>query len=233
MTKITHYTNGTKITHPTSTTPSKRLVFVANKKDGLVRYHKATCGRVTQSAENPTPQYEEPTAGLLTGATRATCCKPAVGLLAPYNARVGMPLTAATLAAMTAEGLSACLGVPVTVTTVEADGTASAVAEATPFRDPGLEDQAYGSGTVVTKAPRKAKTVAQVDAAVVDAAVEAVATALAPKVPKTFLVVGHPEGYTCRTCGTAKPVSAYPTTTGPEVRGTRCRACRDAAKSAA
>lgn len=47
---------------------------------------------------------------------------------------------------------------------------------------------------------------------------------------KTFKSADHPDGHTCDTCSTVKPVTAFPTVDGPAVRATRCRACRDAAK---
>lgn len=51
---------------------------------------------------------------------------------------------------------------------------------------------------------------------------------LAAKTSATFVSADHTDGYTCRCCGETKPVNAFPTTKGPEVRATRCRTCRDA-----
>ena len=68
---------------------------------------------------------------------------------------------------------------------------------------------------------------------------KAVATKKAPvapapttKVAKTF-EVGKATSHTCRTCGVTKALTSFPTTGRDGVRGTECRACRDADKIAA
>lgn len=63
-------------------------------------------------------------------------------------------------------------------------------------------------------------------------AIEAKAAKAQPtEAPRTFDTAGL-DTYTCRTCGQTKPVRTYPTTTGPERRGTECRACRNARRDA-
>lgn len=46
---------------------------------------------------------------------------------------------------------------------------------------------------------------------------------------KTFAAEGS-TSHACRTCGTDKPISSFPTTAREGVRGSQCRSCRDAAR---
>lgn len=49
---------------------------------------------------------------------------------------------------------------------------------------------------------------------------------------EAFEAAKHAKGFTCRSCGELKAVSAFPTLAGPERRGTECRACRNARRAA-
>lgn len=54
----------------------------------------------------------------------------------------------------------------------------------------------------------------------------------APRETRSFKTADHPDGHTCVTCGTSKPVASFPTISGPDVRGVECRTCRDTARKA-
>lgn len=57
-------------------------------------------------------------------------------------------------------------------------------------------------------------------------------TILAPKAPRGARIPADATTHVCAACGTDKPVTAFPTVTGPQDRTTTCRACRRAAKAA-
>jgi hypothetical protein len=85
-----------------------------------------------------------------------------------------------------------------------------------------------------TKAPVTKKPAAKAPVApVVEAPAEVAPVAVVAKAAATFTPADQMDTHVCRTCTQELPVRRFPTVDGPNVRSTRCRSCRDAAKAAA
>jgi hypothetical protein len=176
--------------------PPSQALVFIRSAKGDTRYHAMTCSRITGLGAM------DPTSAVLATATRAMCCKPNPARMAPYAAAAIEADMLAEAQAFTAKNLD-----PATADGFVLDNVAAAVGLVA-----GVEAMAKDPSVLAHIAKRTAPA----------------AKAHRPAAAGTarFLVADHPEGYTCRCCGEALPVSKFPTVAGPDVRGTRCRPCR-------